>query len=137
MRLIFKALREGARMPERAHLNDAGYDVYMPEDVTLIPGKNYIPLGFSIILPPGICALATPRSSWMGQLVNSAVPIDPGYSGEWNLCINNLTDHEIEVKKGERISQVMFLHYADADFVSEEEYNAYSRGSGGLGSTGK
>lgn len=137
MRFIFKALREGVVEPKRAHLNDAGYDVVMPEDVVLNPGKNTIPMGFKIILPPGVCALLTPRSSWMGKLVNSAVPIDPGYSGEWHLCVNNLANEQILVKKGERIAQVVFLNYADADFVSEEEYYKYSRGDGGLGSTGK
>lgn len=137
MRTIFKKLREGVEEPQRAHLNDAGYDVKMPEDTILHPGKNLIPMGFSIILPPGICALLTPRSSWMGEITNSAVPIDPGYSGEWHLCINNLINHDIKVLRGERIAQIVFLHYADVDFVSEEEYKEKSRGNGGLGSTGK
>ena len=85
MKLVFKALRDGVEIPAKAHLNDAGYDVKMSEDMILEPGKNMIPMGFSIILPPGIMALFTPRSSWMAQLTNSAVPIDPGYSGEWQI----------------------------------------------------
>ena len=137
MRFVFKALRDGVKEPKRAHLNDAGYDVEMPDKVVLHPGKNVIPMGFSIILPPGVCALLTPRSSWMGKLVNSAVPIDPGYSGEWHLCVNNLTGEDITIEQGERIAQIVFLNYADADFVSEEEYRLNSRGEGGLGSTGK
>lgn len=137
MRIIFKKLREKVQEPRRAHLNDAGYDVFMPEDTVLVPGRNEIPMGFSVILPPGVCALLTPRSSWMGKLVNSAVPIDPGYSGEWHFCVNNLTGEDIKIKKGERIAQIVFLNYADVDFVTEEEYKKLSRGDGGLGSSGK
>lgn len=137
MRIVFKTLREGVEEPRRAHLNDAGYDVYMPEDTVLKAGRNEIPMGFSVILPPGVCALLTPRSSWMGKLVNSAVPIDPGYSGEWHFCVNNLTGENILIKKGERIAQIVFLNYADVDFVTEEEYKKLSRGEGGLGSSGK
>ena len=137
MKLVFKALRDGVEIPAKAHLNDAGYDVKMSEDMTLDPGKNMIPMGFSIILPPGVMALFTPRSSWMAQLTNSAVPIDPGYSGEWHLCVNNMSGEHIKVKKGERIGQVVFLPYIDVDFVDQDTYDKFSRGEGGLGSTGK
>lgn len=137
MKLIFKPLKNGVEAPAKAHLNDAGYDVKMSENVTLEPGKNMIPMGFSIILPPGVMALFTPRSSWMAQLTNSAVPIDPGYSGEWHLCVNNMTHTVIKVKQGERIGQIVFLPYIDVDFVDAETYEARSRREGGLGSTGR
>lgn len=137
MKLVFKPLREDVEIPAKAHLNDAGYDVKMPEDITLEPGKNMIPMGFSIILPPGVMALFSPRSSWMAQLTNPPVPIDPIYSGEWHLCVNNMTGEKIKVKKGDRIGQIMFLPYIDVDFVDKKTYEEHSRGDGGLGSTGR
>lgn len=137
MKLVFEALRDGVEVPSKAYLNDAGYDVKMSEDMTLEPGNNMIPMGFKLILPPGVMAAFTPRSSFMGELVNSFVPIDPAYSGEYHLCVNNLSGKKLEVKKGERIGQLVFLPYIDVDFVDHETYVRLSRGDGGLGSTGK
>ena len=45
---------EGVRLPEKAHPADAGYDVFLLDDVTLEPGERKpIPSGFSIIIQKG------------------------------------------------------------------------------------
>lgn len=137
MKIQYTKLREDVRLPEYAHYGDAGADVFLPEDVVIEPGDNRIPLGFKAVLPDGVCALITPRSSWMGRIQNAAVPVDPGYSGEWHFCFHNNTGRPIVCKKGDRICQIMLLPFIQAEWVAAEDYRNNSRGEGGLGSTGK
>lgn len=117
-----------------AHPHDAGADVYMQEDIVLNTGKNIIPLGFKLVLPAGVMGLIFPRSSMMGESLRfDSAPIDPGYSGEWNLVIWN-SGKPININKHSRICQIVLVPYIQADFVSEL---TNLRGNGGLGSTGK
>lgn len=136
MKVVFEPLKAGVKVPVRSHLNDAAADAFMPEDTLIKHGMNMIPMGFKCVLPPGCCALFTPRSSFMDRLVNSAVPVDSQYSGEWHLCINNMGE-DFVAKKGERIAQIMVIPVIDVEFVDQAYYDKYSRGNGGLGSTGK
>lgn len=117
-----------------AHAHDAGADVYIQEDTVIENGKNRIPLGFKMVLPAGVMALIFPRSSKMGDDVRfDLAPIDPGYSGVWNLVVNNMGE-PITVSKGERICQIVLLPYIQGDFVKNLNN---LRGDNGLGSTGK
>lgn len=137
MKIVFKPLHDGVIIPKKSYINDAGHDVFMQSDVDVVPGENTIPMGFKIILPPGIKAKLKPRSSWMGKLMGGDAPIDPSYSGEWNLRFYNATNETYHVKKGERIAQIEFEFIPDVELVEESFYTSNSRGEGGLGSTGK
>lgn len=139
MWLLLKRIkgREKVIIPKQAHINDAGYDVYLDEDCKIQHGKNKINLGFRMKLPAGTCAAISPRSSFMDVLGNSFVPIDADYSGDWNFAFNNFGE-EIEIKAGERIGQIVFLPILNPNITDDEEwYNENIRGDGGFGSTGK
>lgn len=137
MKLIVQPTNPDCKIEELlkyAHPHDAGADVFLQEDTVISHGKNLIPLGFRMVLPTGVMGLIFPRSSKMGDKVRfDMAPIDPGYSGVWNLVVNN-TGEDIIVNKGERICQIVLLPYIQADFVTEL---TNLRGDGGLGSTGK
>ena len=64
MKVKFKKLHEGARLPEKATEGSAAYDLYVPEDVIIEPGRQMIPLGFAIEMEPGYEALVDPRSGF-------------------------------------------------------------------------
>ncbi len=137
MWLLGKLLRKDIIIPCQAHLNDAGYDVYVEKDMTIQKGVNKIGLGFKLPLPPGMMAVISPRSSYMGVLINGFVPIDSQYSGEWNFCFFNM-GKKFKVKKGDRIGQVVFLEPKYPRITTDEDwYNENIRGDGGFGSTGK
>lgn len=139
MKIILEKLDENFVIPEYKHTNDAGADISLCKDMIIHPGENRIPLGFKIIVPPGHAAFLTPRSSLMGVgILSCYVPIDADYSGEVHYIVYNATDKDFNLKKGERICQLLIQSgIVQADFVTENEYNSKKRGSNGIGSTGK
>lgn len=122
--------------PTRAHYNDAGLDCYSTEDVILQPGQRQrIKLGFGIELPDGYVALLLPRSSMNAKGIRCEVGvIDSGYRGEIQAVIVNDTEEEIQIKKNDKISQLLVLPIVYAD-LAKELIN--DRNENGFGSTGK
>lgn len=137
MKLIFEPLHNEVIPPIYMHTNDIGADIVAYADIDINPGKNVIPLGFKCILPTGLAGFVTLRSSWMANgIICNTVPIDPQYAGEWRLLVYNATNQTIHIPKGDRISQVYFVHTEQCDFISESEYSKSLRGNLGVGSTG-
>lgn len=134
MKMQIEYLYDDMKPLNYAHDYDAGADVSMFKDVVIEHGKNIIPLGFKLIIPPGFQGNLCLRSSSMGNgCICNNVPFDADFSGEWNLIIYNCED-EFVVKKGERICQVVITPIIQAQFVTELSHR---RGSNGVGSTGK
>lgn len=129
-------------LPTYAHPGDAGADVYAREDVTLKPGeRRLVPTGIALALPEGYVALVHPRSGLAHRhglsIVNAPGTIDAGYRGEIQVCLVNLDPSEpIELKRGDRIAQLVVQQFAGADFVEVAELPGSVRGDGGYGSTG-
>ena len=67
MKVKFKKLHEGARLPEKATEGSAAYDLYVAEEVIIEPGRQIIPLGFAIEMEPGYEALVDPRSGFSSK----------------------------------------------------------------------
>lgn len=67
MKIKFKKLHEGARLPKKATEGSAAYDLYLAEDVIIKPGRQVIPLGFAMEMPEGIQALIDPRSGFSSK----------------------------------------------------------------------
>lgn len=151
MKIKLIKFRDDLIKPTRAHYNDAGIDCYAQEDITLdalygcvsalyptarvasVP--TLIPLGFGLEVPDGYMATIRPRSSYNVKGVISQIgTIDSGYRGEIKAVLINLTNKDIEIKKGEKICQIVIEPVILADFVEELDNN---RGDGGFGSTGK
>lgn len=67
MKVLFKKLKDGARLPEKATEGSAAYDLYVPENITIKPGRKIIPLGFAMEMEPGHEALVNPRSGFSSK----------------------------------------------------------------------
>lgn len=130
-----------ARMPMRAHSDDAGFDLYVSTDVTVPPhGFKDIPSGVHMEIPNGYWGMLTGRSSTIrkrGLLVVQGI-IDTGYRGELFSAVWNLTDKPVLVQKGERIAQFIVLPNATANtvLVRGDALGASERGWAGFGSSG-
>lgn len=134
MRLKIEYLHDGMDPLVRSHAYDAGADVPMFEDTVVHTGKNIIPLGFKLIIPPGYAGYLCPRSSVMGDgIAYNMVPFDTDYSGEWNMIVYN-PGEEFVIHKGERLCQVVIMPVLVADFVEDV---GKRRADNGIGSTGK
>ena len=147
MKIKLIKFKEDLIKPTRAHYNDAGIDCYAQEDITLDGLYGYetllgvtstptlIPLGFGLEVPDGYMATIRPRSSYNVKGVISQIgTIDSGYRGEIKAVLINLTSEPINIKKGEKICQIVIEPVILADFVEELTND---RGEGGFGSTGR
>jgi dUTP pyrophosphatase len=129
-------------LPSYAHPGDAGADLCSAVDLTLAPGaRALVPTGIAMALPEGYVALVHPRSGLAARhgisIVNAPGTIDAGYRGEVKVClVNTDRDEPFEVRRGDRIAQLVIQRFETAAFVEADELPASARGAGGYGSTG-
>ena len=129
-------------LPSYAHPGDAGADLHAREDVTLLPGqRRLVPTGVALALPDGYVALVHPRSGLAHRsglsIVNAPGTIDAGYRGEVQVCLVNLDPATpIELRRGDRIAQLVIQRFENATFVEVDALPDSVRGAGGYGSTG-
>jgi dUTP pyrophosphatase len=129
-------------LPTYAHPGDAGADLVTTIDVTLQPGERAkVPTGVSIALPDGYVALIHPRSGLAAasgvSIVNAPGTVDAGYRGEIQVLLINLDPQRaVELRRGDRIAQVVFQRVERAAFVEVDRLPGSDRSDGGYGSTG-
>lgn len=129
-------------LPAHATAGDAGVDLRASIDVTIRAGaRELVPTGISIAIPEGYAGFVQPRSGLAFKhgitVLNSPGLIDSGYRGELKvLLINTDPHHDFEVKRGERIAQLVVQQYAQIEFVEVDTLPDSDRGLGGFGSTG-
>ncbi|GAA4742804.1 dUTP diphosphatase [Nocardioides endophyticus] len=129
-------------LPSYAHPGDAGADLVTTVDVTLAPGERaMVPTGVAIALPEGFVALVHPRSGLAARhglsIVNTPGTVDAGYRGEIKVMLINHDPREpIELRRGDRIAQLVIQRFERAAFVDVEALPESVRGDGGYGSTG-
>jgi dUTP pyrophosphatase len=129
-------------LPAYAHPGDAGADLLTTVDVTLAPGERaMVPTGIAIALPEGYVALVHPRSGLAARhglsIVNTPGTVDAGYRGEIKvMLINHDPLLPIELRRGDRIAQLVVQRVERAMFTEVKDLPASSRGDGGYGSTG-
>lgn len=104
--------------------------------------KKKIPTGIAIeITLPHIAGFVFSRSGLgtkEGLVVTQGVGvIDPDYRGEIFVSLYNLSSSPQKVTQGQRIAQLVFLPFFQAEIIPSTELSATKRGSGGFGHTGK
>lgn len=143
MKVLITQLDTGLPMPSYAKPGDAGADIYSAIDITIEPGmRALVPTGIAIALSDGYAAFVHPRSGLAIKygvgLVNAPGTIDAGYRGE--ICvivINHDQSESFEIKRGDRIAQLVFQRVERAEFVAVEELPESARGGAGFGSSGR
>lgn len=137
-----KQLHPNFKMPTRGTDHAGGFDIYMPEKGSMIPGATYgqmVPVGFAAEVPVGYVALLLPRSGAGAKhgvsLNNTVGVIDADYRGEWVACLrlkNGLPHHW---EAGERLLQFILVPVGTPELKLVEELGSTTRGEGGFGST--
>ena len=124
--------------------HSAGMDLraFIPDTILLAPmQRQIIPTGLFIELPIGYEAQIRPRSGLALKhgitVLNSPGTIDADYRGEIKVLLINFGNETFEIKKGERIAQMVISQHKTAEFVLVETLSETNRGEGGYGSTGK
>jgi dUTP diphosphatase len=70
-------------------------------------------------------------------VLNSPGTIDSDYRGEVRVILANLGQAPFEIRRGERIAQLVISPVTHAELIEVGELSNTSRGEGGFGSTGK
>jgi dUTP pyrophosphatase len=140
--LRVQRLDPAAKLPVRAHDDDAGYDLHALEAARLEPGaRAMLRTGIAIELPAGHAGLVLPRSGLAARhgiaIVNAPGLIDAGYRGELQvLLLNTDRDSAFDVAAGDRIAQLVIVAVAAPQVVEADALAATVRGEGGFGSSG-
>jgi dUTP pyrophosphatase len=133
---------EGLPIPARATEHAAGLDVVAAEDVTLAPGgRHAVATGFALAIPRGYEVQVRPRSGLALKhgitCLNTPGTIDSDYRGEVKVILANLGSEPFDVRRGERIAQLVPAPVLQSNFREVELLGETSRGAGGFGSTGR
>ena len=129
-------------LPKYARDGDAGMDICAAED-THISAFNWkaISTGLYVEIPDGYEIQIRSRSGLAFKhgvsVLNSPGTIDSGYRGEIKVILKNSDHHRYDVKKGERIAQMVVSEFTKTSLTEVAELSDTERGEGGLGSTGK
>jgi dUTP pyrophosphatase len=132
---------EGLELPGYATAGAAGMDVLAAEDVVLQPGQRHaVATGLALAVPDGFELQVRPRSGLALKhgisLPNTPGTIDSDYRGELKVILINLGDFPFEVRRGDRIAQLVLAPVVRATWLEVEELDETVRGEGGFGSTG-
>lgn len=142
--IAIRRLEHGAGLPLPAYATPgaAGMDVVAAEDVTLAPGARHaVATGLSMAIPQGYEVQVRPRSGLALKhgitCLNTPGTIDSDYRGEVKVILANLGSEPFEVRRGERIAQLVPAPVQRAAVREVDGLDDTARGSGGFGSTGR
>ena len=132
---------EGLTLPAYATEGAAGMDVLAAEDATLEPGARHaIATGLALAIPAGFEIQVRPRSGLALKhgisVPNTPGTIDSDYRGELKVILINLGASAFEVRRGDRIAQLVLAPVVRASWLKVDELDETARGDGGFGSTG-
>jgi deoxyuridine 5'-triphosphate nucleotidohydrolase len=138
--ILFEKVHEDAQLPKKNHETDTGWDLFAVED-KVIPakGRDVVDVGIKVAkIEPGYWVRVSSRSGLSfkhGILAHPGV-IDQDYRGSMGVMLYNHSDVDYEVKKGDRVAQ-MLVHYNIRMDVNWGEQHDTQRGEKGFGSSGK
>jgi len=140
---------QGLPLPEYATAHAAGMDLRaaLPESETwsLQPGaRRLVPTGLTLAVPVGFEAQVRPRSGLALRhgvtVLNAPGTIDADYRGEVAVLLINHGTEPFEIRRGDRIAQLLVAPVAPWEWEPENQLAALGeteRGEGGYGSTGR
>ncbi len=140
MKLKIKKIHPHVKIPSYAHVGDAGFDLFVPEAVTIKPGERLsIPLGLALEIPDGHAGLLLDKSglSHKHGLKSFGGVIDAGYRGEVHAGIMNLGTEPYTLQAGEKIIQMLIMPVVRVDIEEADNLSISDRGDGAFGSSGK
>lgn len=136
----------GLEPPRQQTAGAAGVDLLAALDaaevMTIAPAQRaLVPTGMMVALPTGYEAQIRPRSGLAAKhgvtVLNSPGTVDADYRGEIKVILINHGDAPFEIRRGDRIAQMVIAPVSSVTFELVETLDATARGAGGFGSTGR
>lgn len=132
-------------LPAYETMQSAGMDLRAAigeDEIISMPSGSrvLVPTGLKIALPPNYEAQIRPRSGLALKngitCLNSPGTIDADYRGEVGIILINHGADTFEIKRGDRIAQMVIAPITQAVWMETDNLDVTARGSGGFGSTG-
>jgi len=133
-----KKLHKDAIIPTYAHNGDAGADLYSIEDTSIEPNQQKLfRTGLAMEVPNGHTGFIWDKSGLAAKhsIHCLAGVIDSDYRGEIGVVLINLGKDKYEVKKGQKIAQIVFQPVYQAKFHTVDSLEETIRSIDGFGST--
>lgn len=142
--IIKVKLSPGGIMPTRAHITDAGLDLYSPVEV-VIPGRSewldsfkMIDTGVHIQIPAGYVGDVKSKSGLMMHYnITTDGTVDAGYTGSIRVKLFNHGLCDVKIQKGQKIAQLVIKKIITPELELVDSLEETERGANGFGSTGK
>jgi dUTP pyrophosphatase len=137
--LKFVKISIDAYPPKRGSPYSAGFDLHSCEDVNVkARGNGLVNIGIKIYVPSGTYGRIAPRS---GLAIHKSIDvgggvIDPDYRGSVKVILFNHSDIDFEVKKGDRVAQLICEKIQFPELEQVEDLEETERNQCGFGSTG-
>ncbi len=128
-----------AKLPNRAHPDDAGLDLFSCENLVLLPGaQTTIGTGLRFAIPKGYAGFIWDKSGLASRyrLKTLGGVIDSNYRGELKVILSNMGDASYYVRVGEKIAQLVIKSIAQLSVEEAPIDDLTDRGIEGFGSTG-
>ncbi|AGE57720.1 dUTP pyrophosphatase [Acanthocystis turfacea Chlorella virus NTS-1] len=137
--LFVKKLDESAVVPTRGSELSAGYDLSSIVDITVPSlGRVAVSTGLAVKVPASAYGRIAPRSglAYKHGIDVLAGVVDADYRQSVNVILYNTSGVDYEIKKGDRIAQLIIEKIEMFDVEVVDELDETSR-KGGFGSTGR
>lgn len=138
-----KKLDSRAILPVYSTIGSAGADLFacIDKSVEIKPHISaMIGTGISLAIPETLVGLVFARSGLACKKgiapKNKVGVIDSDYRGEIIVALYNQSEESFTVNPGDRIAQIVFMPYYQANFALVDELSDTVRGEDGFGSTG-
>lgn len=142
MKVRIKRIDPSLPLPKFETSGAVGFDLTSRETIEILPSEiKLIPTNLIIEVPQGYALILAPRSS-MPRKTGLCFPhsigvIDQDFCGpedELMIQVQNMTQENVVVNKGDRIAQGMFVKIEKSEWEEIEEVTKSTRG--GFGSSG-
>lgn len=142
MKIEICRIRDGVNLPKYVPDTAACFDFEAAEAVTAAPGEVFKVLtGLVIRVPSGYGLIVAPRSSSVKKgisMPHSVGIVDPMYCGKGDeiiIYLKNNNNASLQIEKGERIAQGMFVELPKIEWSEIGEDSLEKKDRGGFGST--
>ncbi len=144
VKLLIKKLQKNIILPEYKTDGSSGMDLManVEQTVKILSGeKKIISTGIMVAIPEQYEIQIRPRSGLAAKngisVLNTPGTIDSDYRGEIKVILINLGKDIFEIKKNDRIAQMIVCPIIKVELEEVESLPETVRGKGGFGSTGK
>lgn len=133
-------LDQGAKMPTRAHADDAGLDLYSRENRVIYPHSSAtFDTGVHVEIPQWYVGMIKSKSGLNVKYgLTSEGVLDCGYTGSIRVKLYNHSSEAYTVAAGDKISQLVIMPIIAPELEIVKDFGTETeRGDNGFGSTGR